>query len=309
MGGEPHRLTSADNAIRSKGFQTAKYFVMLPIEEQRVAWFLGLQRILQLPKTYLAPRRRMTVRQKARNNDIDAPCADHVSTSAESAISRRGIPIRRIMGDQPRRWFDPRYNEPRIVGEIQSLVARSPKGLRLPSWSSFIRPQDRLIGQLVGHKPWLSGINPPDAMHRRRPSISSVASGVGSSKRPALLSHDYSDRSLTPSWHHQLTRRSRMLVRSAYPDETSRAFAPIKASPMAATKYGSDLPRDPVNTDRPGNAAAENAISRPAMLHLDGATLGRWVTEHLERTLARPTTGMTSIDPRASLPRSRVAPF
>jgi hypothetical protein len=44
-------------------------------------------------------------------------------------------------------------------------------------------------------------------------------------------------------------------------------------------------------------------------LYLDGASLGRWMVQHLEWTLARPTPGMTGIDPRATLPRSRVAPF
>ena len=44
-------------------------------------------------------------------------------------------------------------------------------------------------------------------------------------------------------------------------------------------------------------------------LHIDGAALGRWTVQHLERTLGRPSTGMTGVDPRATLPRSRVAPF
>jgi hypothetical protein len=44
-------------------------------------------------------------------------------------------------------------------------------------------------------------------------------------------------------------------------------------------------------------------------LHLDGSALGRWAIQHLERTLGKPAAGMTGVDPRASLPRSRVSPF
>ena len=43
--------------------------------------------------------------------------------------------------------------------------------------------------------------------------------------------------------------------------------------------------------------------------HIDGSALGRWVIQHLERTLAKPTTGMTGVDPRATSPRGRVSPF
>ncbi len=51
------------------------------------------------------------------------------------------------------------------------------------------------------------------------------------------------------------------------------------------------------------------ASSSAAMIHLDGSALGRWTIQHLERTLGKPATGMTGVDPRASPPRSRVSPF
>jgi hypothetical protein len=44
-------------------------------------------------------------------------------------------------------------------------------------------------------------------------------------------------------------------------------------------------------------------------LHIDGSALGRWTVQHLERALGKPATGMTGVDPRATIPRSRVAPF
>jgi hypothetical protein len=44
-------------------------------------------------------------------------------------------------------------------------------------------------------------------------------------------------------------------------------------------------------------------------LHIDGSTLGRWAVRHMERTLGKPATGMTGVDPRAGLPRTHVSPF
>jgi hypothetical protein len=49
--------------------------------------------------------------------------------------------------------------------------------------------------------------------------------------------------------------------------------------------------------------------SRSLKLHIDGHALGQWAIEHLTHTLARPPTGMTGVDPRATPPRSRVSPF
>jgi hypothetical protein len=48
---------------------------------------------------------------------------------------------------------------------------------------------------------------------------------------------------------------------------------------------------------------------RGSTLHLDGSALGRWAVDHLQRTLSKPATGMTGVDPRTTIPRSRVSPF
>ncbi len=43
--------------------------------------------------------------------------------------------------------------------------------------------------------------------------------------------------------------------------------------------------------------------------HFDGASLGQWTVQHLERILAKPASGMTGVDPRVNPPRGRVSPF
>jgi hypothetical protein len=60
-----------------------------------------------------------------------------------------------------------------------------------------------------------------------------------------------------------------------------------------------------------GDTGGPSNQNGPAVstIHIDGSVLGRCAIQYLERALSKPTTGMTGVDPRASLPRSRIAPF
>ncbi len=60
-----------------------------------------------------------------------------------------------------------------------------------------------------------------------------------------------------------------------------------------------------------GALTAGDAIGQasPNTLHLDGAVLGRWTIQHLERALSKPSNGMTGVDPRATTPRGHISPF
>ena len=62
------------------------------------------------------------------------------------------------------------------------------------------------------------------------------------------------------------------------------------------------------NREAPSDAHSGGQIVG-ATLHLDGAALGRWAVQHIERALARPSNGMTGVDPRATPPRGRISPF
>jgi hypothetical protein len=59
----------------------------------------------------------------------------------------------------------------------------------------------------------------------------------------------------------------------------------------------------------PSDENSEHTQNVGATLHLDGAALGRWTIQHIERALAKPSNGMTGIDPRATPPRGHVSPF
>ena len=94
-------------------------------------------------------------------------------------------------------------------------------------------------------------------------------------------------------------------------DDSPRSNFPLSSRNWEA---GADFSKNqdhefqPRSFDTPSIQTAEKNTSL-GTLHLDGAALGRWAEQHLERSLGRPTSGMTGIDPRATLPRSRVAPF
>jgi hypothetical protein len=60
---------------------------------------------------------------------------------------------------------------------------------------------------------------------------------------------------------------------------------------------------------QPGDHQARSRAPTAVTLHLDGSALGRWAVDHLGRVLAKPAKGMTGVDPRATIPRSRVSPF
>ena len=58
-----------------------------------------------------------------------------------------------------------------------------------------------------------------------------------------------------------------------------------------------------------GEGAPHRRSPVVSTLHVDGSTLGRWAIQHLERTLGKPIPGMTGVDPRAAIPRTRISPF
>lgn len=88
------------------------------------------------------------------------------------------------------------------------------------------------------------------------------------------------------------------------------ARPPVNQPPFAS-RFGT--------TPNPASSSAQHSPAgsgygtsqgpRTGTLHIDGAALGRWTVQHLERTLGKPSAGMTGVDPRATIPRSRVAPF
>jgi hypothetical protein len=77
--------------------------------------------------------------------------------------------------------------------------------------------------------------------------------------------------------------------------------------PPALTNYSESSPSRPNRGTRPDARDGGQIVG--ATVHLDGAALGRWAVHHIERALARPSNGMTGVDPRATMPRGHISPF
>jgi hypothetical protein len=58
----------------------------------------------------------------------------------------------------------------------------------------------------------------------------------------------------------------------------------------------------------PGKST-DTARPTQSSLYIDGAALGRWTLDHVTRALSRPPMGLTSVDPRIGVPRTKLAPF
>lgn len=78
---------------------------------------------------------------------------------------------------------------------------------------------------------------------------------------------------------------------------------------QAETTHGREQSLPTVDRQPPSDENSEARQNAGATLHLDGAALGRWTIQHIERALARPSNGMTGVDPRATMPRGHISPF
>ncbi len=94
--------------------------------------------------------------------------------------------------------------------------------------------------------------------------------------------------------------------------ETFMEQLPLSASEQRSSLQSVSSEHQLTSSDRDGTSGGDqpkHSRSTVSTLHIDGSALGRWTVQHLERALSKPSTGMTGVDPRAALPRSRVAPF
>lgn len=208
---------------------------------------------------------------------------------------------------------------------------------------------DSTAGSFATQRPtalkWLFGFNTPERMRSARGAA--VAGWTRNDRRGQLVTGARSIRHIAVpigaireklrsarslDTDHAIGRRSLAPVAQGTGTPTRRALsAPDNISPGA----GPMPPWDPVTgtliTNRQSPTETENQADNPATgdapkqhtsaqgtssskravstLHIDGAALGKWALQHLERSLGRPNVGITGIDPRASVPRGRVSPF
>lgn len=286
---------------------------MLKPDAKRIAWFLGLQRILHFPRYVMAP---LTFPFRGRGAGLSQGAA-----TPGRALSLCGEGNAKGKPNRFRALALPK------LGPARSPVSSSPGGTTLP----------RLTGE-VGSKQ-ISGAALRRDLVTARP-ISRPPQSLGrSAGRLAVASQEFSGPQVSrraiavPGYSHfgfgglgslapvrasppelailnaptRPTSRSATAANGKIILEQPSSIATKQSSPMQLPASEPEL----ISPDRGGTAGDGPPRGQPtvSMLHIDGSALGRWAVQHLERTLGKPSTGMTGVDPRAALPRSRVAPF
>jgi hypothetical protein len=286
---------------------------MHTISGNRIAWFLRLQRILRFPKYFLAPPPASLRRSKLVGDD---PVSDRTTAS--------GLAQERLVAASAIRGVAPTYQLARTLhGLITSPVASATRAATVAPATDVgrrltARDAAWIAGPAVGgvgirqnyvsvaanskpkyaNVPWLAQ---PSNSVANRPTALRGNRAVGEFAQCSRNAGVWLSRS--PTIEPLLTQASRAALPRAPPPPTKEA-ADLGQPAEANLRSPPDVAMIGPDRGRQGQEAPP-----ASMIHIDGAALGRWAIQHLERALAKPAAGMTGVDPRVSLPRTRVSPF
>jgi hypothetical protein len=282
---------------------------------KRIAWFLNLQRILRFPRYRLAPSSIPPHYRQPKDDDGGVEPTTVIRNAQEHSTTAT-----------PMRVGTPRYQRlkrealsplgvgpakaPQRVFTAMSMSFRG-SSTREVSWS----PLSVVLGYPHSQSPaagrrCLGSEGPTDQRPKGPGQDANIGFGYTSPKawrnsaRDVPRSHATFQRAPSPG-----TGRYSGVPSTLHP--SLRAEPPPAGEISGTEQYSVEEFRHRSNNqdDFVGDEPLQHETSRTSTLHIDGSALGRWALQHLERALGRPTTGMTGVDPRASLPRSRVAPF
>jgi hypothetical protein len=287
---------------------------MLKADAKRITWFLGLQRIVRFPRSFMAPP---TITRPSRGllaSDLETasrgilpPRSDRTTSARSSGSKPSPLPMVRPAASL--------INVPGLTTVrrfVSATASPSTNGLspwRLVSHSNFTAIPRQAFEKHTERK--VAARQEFLTLKKKNQSIGSLDNiGFGSKKSIPLAP-------IHASSPGQSFRESEL-----YPDmhPTARGngettFAPPHQLP-SEDPTGDQGPADQYPSSSPARDATTTAGDqskriRPSVstLHIDGSALGRWTVQHLERALGKPATGMTGVDPQATIPRSRVAPF
>jgi len=279
----------------------------------RIAWFVALQKVMNFPKYFFAPLASVRHRYRAPGQQPEGSAfLPRIPTAAFS-------------------W-------------MQSQAASTTPKTVLPS---FLAPNTPAYDPVVGRSrpqratyPWgqatkwmlnntsMAAPAPSNPLLADEPKTNFFRKNIGFSQirfRRFLL---------PPAASFVPPQRSAPALAATFPTQTGRGDPPADSSPQperwlavgskvpatAGSRFAEQPAPEPDfasqadqstegSSDKPADSHEQDHHRSVTMLHIDGSALGRWAIQHLGRTLGKPASGMTSVDPRASVPRSRVAPF
>jgi hypothetical protein len=287
---------------------------MLKADAKRIAWFLGLQRIVSFPRSFMAPP---TITRPSRGllaSDLETASrgilpsrSDHTTSARSSGSKPSSLPMLK-------RAASP-INVPGLTTVrrfVSATVSRSTSGLppwRLVSNSNFTAKPPQALENHTEHK--IAARQEFLTLKKINPFIGSLDNIGFRSKKPIPLAPIHASslgqgfREFEPHSDTQPTTKANGEITFVPPHQLPSEDATGDQGP--ADQYPPASPdRDATTTAGDQSKRTKSSVST---LHIDGSALGRWTVQHLERALGKPATGMTGVDPRASIPRSRVAPF
>ena len=282
-------------------------------DPKRIAWFLNLQRVLRFPKYFMAPLaifrpRRSLLASDAEITETGVPSSRRESTSPTRS-RRLSAPPLPMLNQAISPTDNPGLtNALRIARDAMSISTSgfSPRQ-KIPISAYFQKPahrSERLVERpvLARHEfaiPTMSrqpDIDPDALAIRPEKSVPLAPIPTFSSGQRFADSERFPEPTATARGTNEVAFGRGLAASNEYPpiDNASENRYDSPSSDQGGTREG-----------------AQPQHNRPAVstLHIDGSALGRWAVQHLERALGKPATGMTGVDPRATIPRSRVAPF
>ena len=283
---------------------------MVKADTKRVAWFLNLQRVMHFAKYFIAPIKVSRFgRSPAAYGAGGTPRG--VRANQNDANGRGRSSLGGVAGfPKARRPFAPADSPGarttlRLGTQVASELSRGSSGWRARETPPLVSRRGQILEDYV--RAGLAA-TPGQLISGARYEPSRDPGAMPTSSQTSVPLAATQLRSLAPAFPTTDLHR--------VPDptiaevaETRRAENPaLPAEQSSSTDAAADDDPSP-SANREGSDRPQSGKSAASTIHIDGSVLGRWAVQYLERALGRPATGMTGVDPRATIARSRVAPF
>jgi hypothetical protein len=278
----------------------------------RITWFVGLRQTIRFSRYSLAPLPKLPGFRGTSLDHAEIATSAAPDTRTAAAVQQRSTILRPnpavwLFASKPaiasRDYLPGRRLVPLLSQPVSGRLAV--RGADLPqaaprSWAS--KPDEPRTVRIAKRVLFLTGGAP------RTPQRLDFTGSVSAAQTQFAPIGGSSDTQglTTPTTE----TSSRQTMRRDYPRMSSINLPPANARQTANKSFIDSAEAEPPEPGESEQGAPRQHRSPSAStLHIDGAALGRWTIEHLARTLGKPTTGMTGVDPRLTLPRSRVQPF
>jgi hypothetical protein len=293
--------------------EASHLFQIIMANAKRIAWTVALQQVVRFPGHFLAPLKRPQAHRPRIFREAD--------TEGHALPYHRTVTLAAAGAQRALTYLKPRWSRLAMPPNVSNPQARfqsraegyampssTPARLNAASPSTHQRNPRGFAASLIPRIVNPKGTFTLAGRHQLGPSA--VLGGSLAPRQPSFLAPHpmplplQGHQDLKQPWALSADVTDSVMVRSR----------PRYSAPPGQFEPGFHVTSQPhfrTGDTEAGTAPSGDQPAKPIIstLHIDGAALGRWAIQHLERALGRPATGMTGIDPRVSPPRSRVSPF